>query len=222
MVCIFEDKEDSLLSEFVRASISDQIICLYSDGAASLKETLLSAHSKYPDEFIVVYCDLVPNNWFSRSVFVSLWDCVGGESDLHGKVFIAPSLSTEYYYLKSLYKYGLVKPEYKKLVETCMSRKPYLDNSNLNKWDHKEYSTHKRLCKLLCKRAVNSCASTISKEQCYYILGDCLCSEGSDSECVEASVYDKSCRVAEEWCFRVNGWDVVLLIVISKVQLNAL
>lgn len=199
MICLFEDKEDAFLSVFVRVEMQNQIKCFYSEGQSNLKKSLMSIHNAYPEEFVIVYCDLIPNNRNTKKTFCGLWDFIQRTHELHGKAFIAPSHCTEYYYLKSLEKYGLVDADCRDVVSLCMSLKPYLENGELSIWTRDEISTHEKLCKLLCKVAVKPCASTITKGNHHYVLSDCLCDTEFDSKCVEATVYEKSCRVADEW-----------------------
>lgn len=211
MICVFEDQEGTLLSTFVRNAIPEQVKCFYSNGAKKIKSTLKAIHEAYPEEFIVVYCDLVPNNFETKTTFIGLWNMVAGNNSMHKKVFIAPSLCTEYYYLQSLFKYGLVNENHKGVVGLCLSREPYSNDHRLLEWDHNEYSTHERFCKLLCKVAVKECARTASHENHYYMLRDCFCDADVTPECTELTVYEKSCRVADEWMFRVDGWGNTVL-----------
>lgn len=206
MICIFEDHENTLLSTFVRAAIPKQIKCFYSDGVKKIKAMLQSVHDAYPEEFVTVYCDLIPNNFETKTTFEGLWHMTAENNSMHGKVFVAPSLCTEYYYLRSLHKYGLIDKEYRDIVDLCLTREPYLLDDRLSAWDRSESTTHERFCKLMCRVAVKNCANTASKGSHYYMLHDCLCEANVAPECTELTVYEKSCRVANEWMFRVDGW----------------
>lgn len=178
----FEDREGSALSEFLRIPYGKREDIVFTEGSGNL-ETYVGKHLESPENTAVVYLDTMPNNLSTADIYTEL-ACLSRAANY--RCVVIPIVCVEYYFLRSLTGSTVVKDKH--LVDLCVSKNYYLNESSLKTHSIKSYDTFERFCKMVCEYSLYRCASIrrtgkLSKSH-HYTNDHCPCC-GKDSACVE-------------------------------------
>ena len=182
-IYLFEDSENDSLSRLFKQGFKAKMVdnFKYANGNNNLinvaKELL-----KDKDTQLIIFVDLVPNNARTALLFNKL--CVLANEDLH-RVFIVPSMGSEYYFLKSIKDKGITKNNdimavyynVERYVDKC---KPVFDTVKLSL---EKYSTFERLGKRLIEHNYTWCISHPKLPDASYYDCDCRCIRPNPADC---------------------------------------
>lgn len=205
MIYLFEDKQSTQLSTLFREAYPTEVssrFC-YANGNAKLKETANRLLREYPEESVLVFIDIIPDNKWT----VSLYNELVTEYTKSGRrILPVPVVCSEFYFIRSIAHLPICLDE--DALRLCVEELPWRDSflavTNKNK---KFCRNFEKFCKLYLLKAVKDCAKSTPGEDAsnteydVFYTQDCLCAEPT-SQCGHISVADKARRyVAQFPCY---------------------
>lgn len=181
---IFEDHEDDGLSYLFRSAYPENIAnaFIYAHGCGRLEKTLEKClnNSSYTD--VIVFMDVVPGNLATRSTYYKLKKLAKRSSKA---VSIVPLVCAEYYFLKAFCNSDIaLMPD---IVKDCVDFKPFFNSSIITSEEDIKYCKYfERYCKLVQKKALYFCASSVGDMGRFFYFNDC------NSEDIKMSLVEKS------------------------------
>lgn len=200
----FEDREGSALSDFFCVSYENRENIVFTSGSGNLLPCA-AEHLKEPENIAFVYLDTVPNNPCTERIYndLALLSKATGY-----RCVVLPIVCVEYYFLKSLVGSDVIKDKY--LVDLCISKRYYLNQSLLKPHSPDSYNTFERFCKMLCEYSLYRCASIRRRGKLrsshHYTVDRCPCTE-KDPSCIERdkSLLDKSIKFVSMFPYIPRG-----------------
>ena len=186
MLYLFEDDSRDILSKLYMEAYPEKMRrnFIYVRGNGELYKTAKN-YLQYSD--IAVFIDMVPDNDTCREIYI---DLVGLSKDknIKNRLLIFPIVCSEFYMIKSLYKYTQYIDKHHADVNICLNKGDYR-KSSIYIHKGKPCKSFEKYCKAVLIRHVTDCVKhtsrfddgTTNEKYGLYYCEDCLCDKSSDT-----------------------------------------
>ena len=195
MIHLFEDSPDTSLSLlYQHAYTGTDTVIKYSRGATKLINCLCELQS----EKVAVYVDVIPDNENTVFTYNRLVAYAQGHI---GRIFVIPTLSAEYYFIRSVSSLlGSFLPEGE--LARCIAIKDWRSSTLLEDSADLEFAgSFEKFCKLLLIKAAPSCMKITGVPKCGasgdFYTADCNW-DACELNC-ESSLLEKSLHYVREY-----------------------
>lgn len=197
MIYLFEDRFEDPLSKLFCAGY-DKSVCqhfIYANGCGNLAAVLDKTLADHPEEQILVFMDMVPDNRELVPIYKNLRHRYYTSN---GRAIVLPIVCSEYYFIRSIQNSRVVTD--KSSLTICTGIKPWKESALLESdADRMFCKNFERFCKLFLLKAVKDCAkhsrgNAASENSSYgdYYTKDCRCATcdmGGGSHTLQRKAY---------------------------------
>ena len=205
MIYLFEDKQGSQLSALFRGAYTAEVASrfCYSNGNAKLKETAHRLLREHPEETVMTFIDITPDNKWTVLLYNEL---VTEYVESGQRILPVPIVCSEFYFIRSIANLPICLD--KAALRLCIEELPWRESSLVSTVDDKKFCKNfEKFCKLYLLKAVKDCAKSTpgvgasNTEYDVFYTQDCPCIV-SIPRCSPISVADKAKRyVAQFPCY---------------------